>query len=189
MLTTVDDDPAQDSRRSPVARDDLALVNTAVDRWAAAGLDGLDVEAMRSFLLMARLTSRAQARIEEDFARHGLTAGEFDVLAALFLSPAGRLTPSELAQLAMVSPAGMTNRVDRLEQAGHVRREADNADRRRRLVAITDQGRSTVTRVAPGHADLERSILAPLSEADQRRLDSLVITLLGGAGLAPDPSS
>ena len=55
------------------------------------------------------------------FAGHGLQIGEFDVLAALRRSgDPFMMKPTDLARVLMLSPAGMTNRVDRLEAAGWI---------------------------------------------------------------------
>ena len=53
------------------------------------------------------------------FAKAGLQAGEFDVLATLRRSGAPyMLSPTQLYEAAMISSGGMTDRLDRLERAG-----------------------------------------------------------------------
>jgi DNA-binding MarR family transcriptional regulator len=48
------------------------------------------------------------------------------------------LSPGELATAAGMTTGGVTTAIDRLERAGYVRRERDNADRRRVIVRPTD---------------------------------------------------
>src|SRR5690349_2401527 len=101
---------------------------------------------------LGRLHALAGRSIEDVFATHGLNAGEFDVLAALrregdpFV-----LTPSALARTLMLSPAGMTNRLDRLVERGLVDRRADPDDRRSVLVALTPEGRRVVDAAVTDH--------------------------------------
>jgi DNA-binding MarR family transcriptional regulator len=64
--------------------------------------------------------------------RLGLRAADHRALG--LISRAGRLSAGELAQLTGLSPGAVTGLVDRLEAAGHVRRDRDPADRRRVVV-------------------------------------------------------
>src|SRR5205085_1527378 len=75
------------------------------------------------------------------FAAHGLQLGEFDVLAALRRQgPPYRLSPGALLRATLVTSGTMTNRLDRLEQAGLVRRAPDPEDKRGVLVSLTAAG-------------------------------------------------
>ncbi|BCJ70940.1 putative HTH-type transcriptional regulator YcgE [Catellatospora sp. IY07-71] len=57
-----------------------------------------------------------------------------DWAALSVLNLAGRLTSGELAERTGLTTGATTRLIDRLERAGHVRRNADPADRRRVLV-------------------------------------------------------
>src|SRR3712207_7498366 len=65
----------------------------------------------------------------------------------LFRSEPWTVPPSALARTLMLSPAGMTNRIDRLAAAGLVERAADPDDRRSLLVVLTPKGRTVVDEV------------------------------------------
>lgn len=54
------------------------------------------------------------------------------------------LTPTVLARTLMLSPAAMTNRLDRLEAAGRIARRLDPDNRRSMLVTLTAAGRAAV---------------------------------------------
>lgn len=139
----------------------------------------LDLEAMAIIGRLGRLMVVAQREIEAVFTAHGLQRGEFDVLAALRRSGAPyELNPSVLADTLMLSRAGMTGRLDRLESAGLVRRTADAADRRAIRVALTDTGRTLVDEVVTAHVANESRLLAPLSNPDRHTLDRLIRQLL-----------
>src|SRR5205823_2147501 len=72
--------------------------------------------------------------------RHGLAVTEFDVLITLFNAPDDRLRMSELAERVLLSPAGTTHLVTRLERDGLVRREVDPDDGRKWFTVLTAAG-------------------------------------------------
>src|SRR5690606_11602945 len=114
-------------------------------------------------------------RIEEGMATHGLSIADFDVLAALRRHGAPHeLTPTDLSRTLMLSPAGMTSRLDRLERAGLVERRMAPGDRRSVLVRLTDAGSATVDEAVAGHVAREEEILAPLSGRERAQLDGLL---------------
>jgi DNA-binding MarR family transcriptional regulator len=128
---------------------------------------------------LGRLHALASRTIAEVFAAHGLQIGEFDVLAALRRSgDPFTMKPTDLARVLMLSPAGMTNRVDRLDAAGWIERHNDPDDRRSSLVRLTDEGRSLVDRAVTDHVANEARILEPLSAAERAALDRALRKLL-----------
>ena len=74
----------------------------------------------------------------------------------------------------------MTNRLDRLESAGHVDRRLDPSNRRSILVSLTGSGRELVDTVVTEHVENERRLLSSLDPADRRALDALLRRLLAG---------
>jgi DNA-binding MarR family transcriptional regulator len=111
--------------------------------------------------------------------RHGVSTGEFEVLAALRRSGEPfTLTPTGLARMLMLSPAAMTNRLDRLERAGLVERSVDPGNRRSTLVALSAAGRSTVDAAVAEHVANEVRLLSGLTLAQRRTLDDLLRQLL-----------
>ncbi|AYH47822.1 MULTISPECIES: MarR family winged helix-turn-helix transcriptional regulator [Dickeya] len=135
--------------------------------------------------VLGRLFEATQ-RLERDhlnplFARFGLRPGEFDVLATLRRSGAPyALTPTQLYEALMMSSGGMTNRIDRLEQAQWVARQSNPQDRRGTLVTLTEQGRELMDTLVALHTDNERQALASLNEDEQQQLNLLLKKLLAG---------
>ncbi|MEU7146313.1 MarR family transcriptional regulator [Nocardia sp. NPDC046473] len=154
-------------------------VDVIIGQWRRERPD-LELEAMSILGRLARLLIIGQRVVEEVFTAHGLQRGEFDVLAALRRSGEPyELNPSVLADTLMLSRAGMTGRLDRLESAGLVRRIADPDDRRAVRVALTENGRTLIDRVVTAHADNETRMLAVLSATDRSELDRIARVLLG----------
>jgi DNA-binding MarR family transcriptional regulator len=104
--------------------------------------------------------------------RHSkLTHAEYIVLASLRNLEPRRLTPGELGQTVMQTPAGVTRTVDRLERAGLVMRSRTSADRRLLLVELTASGAKMADKLF--HVDLaaHEALLKPLDTAQRRRID------------------
>jgi DNA-binding MarR family transcriptional regulator len=91
-----------------------------------------------------------------------------------------------LRQVLGLTHSGAVRLVDRLEQAGHVRR-VPGADRRTTAVRLTAAGRRAATRVTAGRTDLLRGALDALSAEEQERFADLAGRVL--AGLRRDPAA
>jgi DNA-binding MarR family transcriptional regulator len=107
-------------------------------------MDDDTLDTWRAFLNAHARVTRA---ISRDLQAAGLPdLSVYDVLWALYKRP---LRVRELADAVVLSPTAMSRFVDRLEAAGHVRREPDPADRRALQVTITPAGRALVKRMWP----------------------------------------
>jgi DNA-binding MarR family transcriptional regulator len=139
----------------------------------------LDVSASHTLTRITRLALLQAASFAPVFARHGLTWGEHLVLAALRRSgPPFRMTPTKLFSSLLLSSGAMTNRLDRLEEMGLVRRLPDPSDRRGRLVELTAKGRRVVDKAVVDHIADEEKLIAPLTRSERRQLAELLRKLL-----------
>lgn len=155
-------------------------VDEILEQWRRERPD-LDCGPMAVFGRLNRLERVSNAAIEARLGEHGLSRGEFDVLAALRRSGEPyTLAPTALARWMMLSSAAMTNRVDRVEAAGLVERRPDPGDRRGVLVALTPDGKRVVDAAVADHVENEQRLLEPLSEEEQRMLNALLRKLLLG---------
>ena len=97
-------------------------VDQLVEEWHAQrpDLDVAPLQVLSRIWRLARHLDRARATA---FAVHGLEPWEFDVLSSLRRQgPPYRLSPGNLLRATMVTSGTMTNRIDRLEASGLVRR-------------------------------------------------------------------
>jgi DNA-binding MarR family transcriptional regulator len=127
---------------------------------------------------------RVAAHLTEElcvvYRRHGLTEGEFDVLAALRRAGAPyERAPGELAQFTMVTTGAMTKRIDRLERDGLVTRRRSKRDGRARVVALTPAGRRLIDKAFTEHMRNERRLLDQLTPAEAAQLESVLTAWLG----------
>ena len=117
---------------------------------SASGLEGSRDVAWRAFITAYALVME---RIERELAEAGLPPlGWYDVLLELSVAPERRLRMHELARAVVLSRSGLTRLVDRLEQAGLLRREPDPADRRGSFAILTDEGAAMRERMWPIYA-------------------------------------
>ena len=115
----------------------------------------------------------------EVFAHFGVTWGEYLVLAALRRGgPPYRMNPTTLFNEVILSSGAMTNRLDRLEAVGLVRRLADPNDRRGRLVELTVKGREVVDEAATAYVANQERLLSGMSATDRTKLAELLRKLL-----------
>jgi DNA-binding MarR family transcriptional regulator len=154
------------------------VIDRMIAAWRAArpDLDPSPLEVVGRVIVLAQHLERSVELAPE---RHGLSLGQFDILATLRRhGPKGGLSPSQLLESVMLSSGGMTARLDKLCEAGLIYRKADPDDRRVVKVALTAKGRrvidaATRTRFAEAAAALppvERDELATLSELLRRWL-------------------
>ncbi|MFE2291294.1 MarR family winged helix-turn-helix transcriptional regulator [Streptomyces sp. NPDC059452] len=146
--------------------------------WARERPD-VDVSPQAVIGRLHRLGRLLTARLDVVFAAHGLSEGEFDVLAALRRAGAPfERAPGELAAHTMVTTGAMTKRIDRLQRAGLVARRRSAADGRGRVVALTPAGRSLIDRAFTEHMRNERSLLDALEPQEAEELERLLTAWL-----------
>jgi DNA-binding MarR family transcriptional regulator len=153
-------------------------VDQIVEEWHAQrpDLDVAPLQVLSRIWRLARHLDRARAAA---FAGHGLEPWEFDVLSCLRRQgPPYRLSPGNLLRATMVTSGTMTNRIDRLEESGLVRREPDPLDKRGVLVSLTGQGLVRVDLALSALLGSEQALLAGLTAVQRADLAALLRTLL-----------
>ncbi|MEU7635269.1 MULTISPECIES: MarR family winged helix-turn-helix transcriptional regulator [unclassified Streptomyces] len=158
-------------RRATAERDAVA---TVVEDWARERPE-LDTAPLEVLARLHRSFLRYSTRLTASIERHGLSVAGFDVLTALRRSGRPyRLTAGQLADSGLVSSAGVTLRIDRLEKDGLIVRERDAEDRRVVYSRLTDEGLAKVDEVFAEHLDNERRMLGGMSPAECRQLARLL---------------
>jgi DNA-binding MarR family transcriptional regulator len=149
-----------------------------VSQWKKERPD-LDPSPMNVVGRVFQLSKILEQRLEEVFKKHGLASWSFDVLVALRrVGPPYRQNPTELFNSLLLSSGAMTNRIDRLEEAGLVKRVPDPEDRRGVLVELTPKGIALIDEVMPEHLENEQKALDGLSASERKALADLMRKLI-----------
>jgi len=100
---------------------------------------------------------------------------QFDVVLTLRRQGKGKtLSPSHLAKEMMLSTSAMTNRLDRLEKRGLIKRINDPNDRRGLKIALTDEGFDLTEGLVVSHVATEEKMLESLSQEEGEQLRALL---------------
>lgn len=112
-------------------------------------------------------------------AEHGLTLQEWQVLSHLRNrgNPC-ESSPGEIADQLELSSGAVTNRLDRMEQSGLIRRQPDPDDRRGVVIELTDEGRRAYEAAASTQARREAFFASALTGKQQQELNALLRTLM-----------
>jgi DNA-binding MarR family transcriptional regulator len=121
---------------------------------------------------LARRFFQVHARLWQDLVGAELTGPQFSVLAVLQLR--GPLDQGTLGELARLDKSTAGPLLERLERRGLVAITRDEADRRRKLLTLTDDGAALVELVAPRAVEVGDRMLAPLNEAEREQLLALL---------------
>jgi DNA-binding MarR family transcriptional regulator len=156
-----------------------------LDSWDEARPD-LRVGALQVTARLSRIGPHLARRQEAVFSQFGLNRGEVGALSALRTAgPPHRLSPTRLGKGLMLSSAGVTSRIDRLEAHGLVRRLPDPEDRRGVIIELTDRGLEVVDAAVAANSISERQLLERLDPEELALLEVLLRKVLAGLEL-PD---
>src|SRR6478735_9876540 len=141
-----------------------------LEGWSGVRPD-LGVDALQVTARLSRVGAHLARRQDAVFGRFGLGRGEVGALSALRVAgPPYRLSPTHLAKGLMLSSAGITSRIDRLERRGLVRRLDDPDDRRGVIIELTDEGQRVVDEDVAALAISDRQLLDRLDPQEVEQL-------------------
>lgn len=151
-----------------------------VDRFLEEhDLPGVDPEVEGIVDRINGLRRRFHAMADETLAELGLAEGAWKVLTTLrFAGPPYRRSVGKLAKRAELSSGAMTNRLDRLEEAGLVRRLPDPEDRRGVLVELTEAGHRAWEDGLGAQGANEAFVAAALTKEEKKQLNALLRRLM-----------
>jgi DNA-binding MarR family transcriptional regulator len=136
---------------------------------------GLDLGPLGMFVALAHVYWLTAPRIERLMAEHDITRGIFDVLTTLRRADAPHtLAPRKIARSLLLSGAGLTSRLDRLETDKLIVRLPDPHDGRGLKVCLTPKGLRLVDRILPKLIRLEAELAAGLSVRQMAQLTRLL---------------
>lgn len=117
----------------------------------------LDERRTEAYFALMEAHGLLQLLMEDQLRSDGdLSYLQFFLLAHLAQAPGGRMRMTELADTVIHSRSGLSYQAGKLEAAGLLRREPAAHDERSVTAVITDQGRSVLETVLPGHVAVVR---------------------------------
>ena len=139
-------------------------------QWQAERPD-IDTSPVHVYGLIGRIQMQCTAFIEEVLEPFGLTRGTFNVLTALRRAGSPYcLSPKQIAQSLLLSGAGLTSRLHKLEAQNFLARLPEPDDRRTLRIQLTAAGEVVINEAIPRVFEAQRSRLLPLGGDGQRRL-------------------
>jgi len=118
--------------------------------------------------IVPRLNRWAEASVSRAAGEERLSLRQ---LSALTMIESEQTTLGDVARRLMVTPAVVTGLIDRLERRGYVRRVNSTDDRRRVLLALTDEGRAAAESVSSSLREEMASALGSFSTSELEQLD------------------
>jgi len=128
-------------------------------------------EAAVGLLRTAAVIEHAQQEVLRPF---GITGTQYNVLRILRGSFESGLCGREVGERMIARVPDIPRLLDRMEEAGLIRRERDSADRRHVIARISDEGLRLLERVAPVLRELEDRFFGTLGD---EQLEALVRSL------------
>lgn len=154
-------------------------------RWAVGRWPQIDPEVEGIVSRVDKIDRYFQSAFRASLGKAGLTKEEWKVLIALTREVRSH---GWLCRDLDVSTGAMTNRLDKLESRGLIKRAPDPDDRRGVLLELTPAGRERMEEYIDAGAGRERELLTGLSLAEKQKLNALLSKLLVSLqARAPDP--
>jgi DNA-binding MarR family transcriptional regulator len=113
-----------------------------------------------------------RARLDDIVRPAGLTATQYTALTVLERHP--DMSSAQLARSSFVTAQSMADIVTALEARALIERHRDKTDRRRLVVALTDEGRALLDRCRDEVAALEATMLTGLSVPQTKSLRAVL---------------
>jgi MarR family 2-MHQ and catechol resistance regulon transcriptional repressor len=126
------------------------------------------IPAAKLWFVLSRASHAIGTYIERSFGQQGFCLTDFMVLEALLHK--GPLTISAIGEKVALASASMTSAIDRLEERGLVHRSLSAEDRRVRLVSLTCEGKSFISRLFDKHSEDLEAISTEFSPQERQVL-------------------
>jgi len=153
--------------RSGRVRRQADSISVLLDEWHRERPD-LDPAPFAVFGRIWRLSANLSSASAKWLAPLGLNFESFSLIVTLRRSgPPYELNPTALYRESLISSGAITNRIDRVEALGLVKRLPDPNDRRGTIVRLTRKGRSLADRAIELHFNSLAGYLSNLT-ADER---------------------
>lgn len=162
-------------------------ISILIDEWTRERPD-LDPAPLAIFGRIWRTSASLSTRISEWLAPLGLNFESFSLIVTLRRSGAPyQLNPTALYRESLISSGAITNRIDRVEALGLVKRFPDPQDRRGTIVRLTRKGRVLADRAIELHFRKLAECLSEITPTEHEALEALLSKLLRSIEARKEP--
>jgi DNA-binding MarR family transcriptional regulator len=135
-------------------------------------LNDLSHEAIMNIAYTGEILAKEAQRILRPL---GLTDSQFNVLMILkYQSDNGQMNQTGIGDRLLVNRSNVTGLVDRMEQAGWLKRFAAPDDRRVNLVRITDDGEEILEKAFKVYYERIHEVMNSITQKDQNTICKLL---------------
>ena len=124
---------------------------------------------------LMRTNSMFACRADRFFRGHGISSPQYNILRILRGHDGQGLPSLEIASQMIAIVPDITRLLDRLENAGYVKRQRSTEDRRVVFVGITRKGLQRLAKIDKSIADQNRILLGHLSRRELETLNRLLV--------------
>jgi DNA-binding MarR family transcriptional regulator len=146
-------------------------------------MPGTDAAPPLLLYMLKQVELAVRSRIDEIVRPVGLTAAQYTALTVL--ERHADMSSAQLARSSFVTAQSMADMITALEDRALIKRHRDQSDRRRLVVALTDEGRALLDRCRDEVGSLEATMLTGLSVAQTKALRGVLATCYANLSKAP----
>jgi DNA-binding MarR family transcriptional regulator len=148
----------------------------AIEKARDGSVREIDSSAGAIFMRLAALSRQLATFHGQVLKSEGVATSEYQLLALLWAQ--GPCAPKDLNQLLLLTSGALTNALDRLQKAGHVRRRPNREDARSVFIELTPAGSRLAERLVALESEAQTRQLNQLTRAEKREvvdaLDQLI---------------
>lgn len=164
--------------REAVTSHETDAVDSCLGIWKRE-IPSLDLATEGIIARIQSIAKHLERSMNATLSKFDLSFGEWKVLGALrYSGEPYRVSPGDLSSHMNLSSGAMTNRLDRMEKAGLIRRLPDPDDRRGLQIELTDKGWQLWQETVEVQAEKEALIASALGEGEKGELNDLLRRLL-----------
>jgi DNA-binding MarR family transcriptional regulator len=146
-------------------------------------MPGTDAAPPLLLYMLKQVELAVRSRIDEIVRPVGLTAAQYTALTVL--ERHADMSSAQLARSSFVTAQSMADMITALEDRALIKRHRDQTDRRRLVVALTDEGRALLDRCRDEVDALEATMLTGLSVGQTKALRGVLATCYSNLSKAP----
>ncbi|MGT2750119.1 MarR family winged helix-turn-helix transcriptional regulator [Streptococcus orisasini] len=120
---------------------------------------------------LSKIAQEMDRRFSESLSSYAIDSRDYGIL--LTLANHDSMTQINISETMLIDRTTVGQLIDNLESKGFVKRQQNPKDRRQNLIAVTGKGQNLVLNKWKEMQQIERDVIANLSEGQRDVLDSI----------------